>query len=332
MECNCTYTLGEEEPQWTFNAEPRVEGVDSDGPSYGKLENGDAIVAIDGMLITTRRAGIRFANLTAGEPIELTVRRWGRTRTETIVPQAVPAPNVPLELTVRHSGRSNDVTVVPRATNVPELARSIEELSIRAAEIGEVIRTMGVPVSPDVAAFPEFNLDFAERTPRGWIGFGLSMSGSIRRVGPEEPAEWRFDEPPYVKSIHPGGPADEAGLRVDDVLLEIDGFKLDSKKGGDRFSNMEPGQVIEWKVRRGGRTLTVETEAVERPPREPEEALRERPGTESLRPLRYTGSLDGTEIEVRGDKNVRVEVDEETGEIVIRSGDSVVRLKPRERK
>jgi S1-C subfamily serine protease len=331
MECNCTFTSGEEERLWLFQAEPKVQGVDRDGPSHGKLKDGDVIVAIDGMLITTRKAGIRFANLVAGEPVELTVRRWGRKRSVTVVPRAAPEPEVPIDLTVRRDDRSNTVTIEPRAAALTELARSIEELSKRAAEIGKVIDTMGLPALPEFSSFPEFNIDFTGKFPRGWIGFGLSFSGSIREKGPDESAEWRFDEPPSIKSIQPDSPADEAGLQVNDMLLEIDGLKLDSRRGGNRFSRMEPGQIVEWKVLRGGRTFTTETRAGERPQCEKVEAPPEPPDPDALRPLRYTGTLGGTEIEVRGSTSVRVEIDEETGEIVIRTYDSVVRLKSKDK-
>jgi hypothetical protein len=340
MECDCTFTLNDEEQLWLFHAEPKIKGVDRYGPSYGKLRKGDVIVAIDGMLITTRKAGMRFANLVAGEPVQFTVRRWGRTRSETIVPRIEPEPEVPIELTVRRSASGGEVTVVPEAEPISEFARSIEELSKTAAELGKTIDLIGLPALPDIPSIPELNLDFAARTPRGWIGFGLSFSGSIRG-GPSvhsgrgtkfwaAPGEWRFNEPPSIKSIQPGGPAEKAGLEVGDVLLEIDGVKLDSDKGGDRFSRMEPGQTIEWKVERGGKTFTVQTKAVERPEREQVEAPLEPLLPDSLRPLRYTGTLSGTEIEVRGGEDVKVEVDKETGQVVIRSGDSVVRLKSKE--
>ncbi|UCD57231.1 MAG: PDZ domain-containing protein [Candidatus Hydrogenedentota bacterium] len=345
MECNYTFISGDDEQLWLFQAEPEIRGVDRDGPSHGKLEDGDVIVAIDGMLITTRKAGIRFANLVAGEPVELDIRRRGRTRSVTIVPRAAPKPEVPIDLTVHRDDRSNTITIEPRAQAVPELARSIEELARSAAEIGEAIETMGLPDHPGIPAFPEFNIDFAGKFPRGWIGFGLSFGGSIRKKDPDEPAEWRFDEPPSIISVQPGSPADEAGLQVNDVLLEIDGIKLDSGKGGKRFSRMEPGQIVEWKVLRGGRTFTTKTRADHRPERERIEAPPERiespperieappepPGQDALRPLRFTGTLGGTEIEVRGGTSVRVEVNEETGEIVIRSDDSVVRLKSKDK-
>jgi hypothetical protein len=329
MVCKCTFTSDGDEKLWLFQVEPEIKGIDRNGPAHGKLENGDVIVAIDGMLITTRKAGLRFANLTAGEPVELKVRRGRHTRTVTVIPQAVPEPETPIELTVQKSGQPNTMTIVPGSTASSKLARSIEELSKRSAELGEAIGSNGVPMSPDHSSLPAFNIDFAEKTPRGWIGFGLLFQGSIIQKDQGEPAEWQFDGLPSIKSIQPGSPADKAGLKINDVLLEIDGKNLNDKKGSDRFSRMEPGQVIEWKVRRGDETLIVETKAEERPQREQSKAGLISPGLDTLQPLRYTGVLGDIEIEVRGGQAVRVEVDEKTGETVIRLGDSVVRLKSR---
>jgi membrane-associated protease RseP (regulator of RpoE activity) len=210
------------------------------------------------------------------------------------------------------------------------LARSIEELSKRSAELGAAIASNGVPMSPDHSSLPAFGIDFAEKAPRGWIGFGLLFQGSIIRKGQGEPTEWQFDGLPSIKSIQPGSPADKAGLKIKDVLLEIDGKRLNSKKGSDRFSRMEPGQVIEWKVQRGKETFTVETGAVERPQRAQSKVGVVSPGLDTLQPLIYTGVLGDTKIEVRGGQNVQVKVDEKTGETIIRSEDSVVRLKSRE--
>jgi hypothetical protein len=327
MECEGTFTIDERQRLWLFQAEPKIKDIDRDGPSHGILKGGDVIVAVDGMLITTRKAGKRFANLTAGEAVEFTVRRMGRTRTVVIVPRMVDEPEVPVKLTIHRSDANNSITVEPELTPLSELTRSIEELSRRSVEIGKMMESMDTVLLPKLPLFGEFNIDFNMMFPRGWIGFGLSLDGSIINKKEGKSAEWHFDDPPTIKSVQPGSPADEAGLQVNDVLLEIDGIKLDSRKGGMRFSRMEPGQIVEWKVQRGGKTFTVETKASERPRREHGEAPPEPPTPEAPQPLLYTGTLDGTEIEVRGGENVRIDVNEETGEIVIRSGDSVTRLK-----
>jgi hypothetical protein len=332
MECNCTFTYGEDEESWSFQAEPEIKGVDRDGPSHGKLKEGDVIVAIDGMLITTRKAGIRFANLVAGEPVELIVRRWRRTRTVTIVPREVLKRAIPLELSVNSYDLGKTLTIEPGTPIVPNLARSIEELSRSAVEIGELVGELGVTPASEFGSFPEFNINFGEMFPEGWVGFGLSFSGSIKHKDEDKPAEWRFNDPPTIKSVQPGSPADKAGFQVGDELLEIDGSKLDSRKGGKRFSRMLPGQLVEWKVRRAGKTFYLGTTAEERP--EPDLALAVPfvPTPPDSQPVSYTGTVAGVEVEVRGGGDVSIEVDEETGDIIIRTRDSVVRVKAKEKK
>jgi S1-C subfamily serine protease len=265
MSCNCTFVSDSTERLWLFHAEPKINGVDRSGPSNGKLRKGDILVAIDGKLITTRQGGIRFANLSAGEPVELAVRRRFSRRLVTVIPRAVPEPEGPMEFTLHRSGNTDSLTFNAQSTALTGLARSIEELSRRAAKIGKDIASMGVPPEPGFSSYPGLKIDFGERMPQGWIGFGLLFEGSIRQKESDEPAEWRFNTLPSIKSVQPGSPADQAGLQVNDVLLEIDGLKLNSRKGGDRFSRMEPGQIVEWKVRRGAKEFTVTTRASERP-------------------------------------------------------------------
>jgi hypothetical protein len=56
-----------------FSTEPRVWRLDA--PAAGVLRDGDQILAVDGALITTRDGGRRLANLRAGAPVALRIRR-----------------------------------------------------------------------------------------------------------------------------------------------------------------------------------------------------------------------------------------------------------------
>lgn len=58
-----------------FSTEPRVWRLDADGPAAGVLREGDQILAVDGALITSRDGGRRLANLRAGVPVALRIRR-----------------------------------------------------------------------------------------------------------------------------------------------------------------------------------------------------------------------------------------------------------------
>jgi S1-C subfamily serine protease len=69
-----------------FSTEPRIRGVQPGGPASGKLRDGDILISIDGVLITTREGGRRLANLTPGKPVTLRVRRGGQEMDVTVVP------------------------------------------------------------------------------------------------------------------------------------------------------------------------------------------------------------------------------------------------------
>jgi len=61
-----------------LSTEPRVFGVQEDGPSAGLVRENDVVVAIDGTLITTPAGGRRLAQIDAGQKVELWLRRDGR--------------------------------------------------------------------------------------------------------------------------------------------------------------------------------------------------------------------------------------------------------------
>lgn len=67
-----------------FSTEPRVWRLEADGPSAGVLRDGDQILAVDGALITSRDGGRRLANLRAGVPVALRIRR-GRAQMRVLV-------------------------------------------------------------------------------------------------------------------------------------------------------------------------------------------------------------------------------------------------------
>lgn len=273
--CDCTFDRNGN-PVWRFRGEPEIRKVSSNGPATGRLRAGDVLVAIDGMLITTRAAGARLANLRSGVPLTLTVRRGNREVEVRIVPDepcepatppAPPIASTPMVPTPRS----------PRASSAPA-ARSPQP-------------SVPVPAAPPV--------------PSAWFGFGIScrnceMSVSnhaaieqaeheLRELGERSDSDspqvqskiraararvinlrregttWRFSDYPSLFSVDPGSPAYEAGLRRGDVLLRIDGQSLISAEGANRFGQVEPGQTVTFAYRRGGSERTVDVRAIERP-------------------------------------------------------------------
>ena len=76
-----------------FSTEPKVWRLEADGPAAGVLRDGDQILAIDGALITTRDGGRRLANLRAGLPVSLRIRRGGSEMRVSVTPR--PGCNTP---------------------------------------------------------------------------------------------------------------------------------------------------------------------------------------------------------------------------------------------
>ena len=72
-----------------FGTEPQINTVIPDGPGVGKLQVGDAIVAVDSLLITTKEAGRRLSYPPPGQPLLLTLRRDGALLDVAIRPDSV---------------------------------------------------------------------------------------------------------------------------------------------------------------------------------------------------------------------------------------------------
>ena len=62
--------------------------------------------------------------------------------------------------------------------------------------------------------------------------------------------------------MDPGSPADRAGVKKGDVLVEIDGMPITSRDAGHWFGTVQPGEKMRWTYERGGKkhqaVLTVE--------------------------------------------------------------------------
>jgi S1-C subfamily serine protease len=68
-----------------------------------------------------------------------------------------------------------------------------------------------------------------------------------------------------VDGITPGSPAEKAGVRAGDVLLELDGQRIaDLKAFSGLLRGLTPGQTVKVSLDRGGRTETLQVTVVER--------------------------------------------------------------------
>ncbi len=216
-----------------FSTEPRIDGVDRGSPAAGKLRDGDAIIAIDGVLITTRKGGRRLANLKPGVPVTLRIRRAGKEMDVTLVPRL--GCNMP-RLAVLGGGPA-----VPWPAEDPAAVRKAWPAS---------------PVSPASAARPAR----AVRPAAPPFSFGLELEcGSCGWwADPWGGLLWSSPVPPTVRAVEPGGPGDLAGLEPGDMLLAIGGHAMTSENGGRALGKLRPGEPVEVRFRRGRESRTVE--------------------------------------------------------------------------
>jgi hypothetical protein len=84
-----------------FTTEPRIDRIDPEGPSADALREGDVLVAVDRILITSPAGGHRLAALEPGTGVDLWIRRGERDLDVRVVP--VPGCN-PSGLSVRIPG------------------------------------------------------------------------------------------------------------------------------------------------------------------------------------------------------------------------------------
>jgi S1-C subfamily serine protease len=354
-ECSVTMSRAGKEERWVFSTEPRIFSIEAGGPADGILQAGDYLVALDGMLITTREGGERYANLVPGEVVRVQYRREGnireaeiRTGSRCAMP---PRPSM-------STGR----VAVPVA---PEAVRGVARVGIATAPR---VRVLPSPVEPDsarsvVAAAIGSTGRLLDPTPRGRLGIGLQCERCGTQIDEETGRSvWFFSGPIEITGVNPGGAADRAGIQLGDLITAIDGHSIDTEAGGLAFSNLTPGEPVQVTVvRRNGRTeeVTVVPDEAE------EELARERLGVAGIAepvepapgrlgaaiappaarpptadvpepvagipvpedlPLRYSGTVAGVEVVVRGGP---VAVSELQGArtIIIDSGGLWVRIR-----
>ena len=312
FECtNCRISASPGQRVWSFSSEPIVLVVKSGSPADGKIREGDAIVAVDGHLITTGEGGRRLANLTPGQVVSIVVRSGNRERTVEIVPES----------------------------ECPRRSAYAEAPAVAAAPTTGVPRRGVAPVTGVVAVGPVPRPTYT-LLPSGWFGFGIQCTNCRWSVEDETgKSEWAFSASPEISSVQDGSPADAAGLRRGDVLLEIDGESLISKKGSRRFGSIEPGETVRWTYRRGGELRTTRATAGQRPdmpspPPLPDAAptvysgqLARAYAPSGVERLRYSGLVGATSVEVRGAGSVVVNIIDPGREIEIITSDSRTRIR-----
>lgn len=77
-----------------FAVEPSIAALRTGGPADGRLQVGDVLTSVDGILVTTPEGGRRLARLEPGRPTRLGLRRQGVPMEVVITPRAGCAPGL----------------------------------------------------------------------------------------------------------------------------------------------------------------------------------------------------------------------------------------------
>lgn len=295
-----------------FWTEPTILDINQDYPAASVLRKGDVIVAVDGELITTREGSARFSALPSDESARLRIRRDGRLM-EVDVPVKAECPTAKAVAPVVAGRPLPAPPAPPRGVAVSP--------ATPAAPPAPPAKPAGVAaaVAPVVPAPPRLE-------PRASLGFGFRCTecGFSSDKGRTE-VQWHFSEPPEIVGVESGeAPAGRSGLRVGDRIAAIDGVDITTDEGGRRFAGIAPGDQVRWTLLRDGRRVTVTTTA--RPPRETEAVVASEQRDFATAPLRFSGTVGNTTVEVRGGR-ITVTEDEDGKLLVIRTRDAEIRIR-----
>ena len=121
---------------------------------------------------------------------------------------------------------------------------------------------IGFAIPADLARYVMDSLIKDGRVSRGFIGVG------IQPVTPALAKEFKLKEPSgaLVAEVKPNGPADKAGFKSGDVVIEFNGKPVtDSRQFKLQVAQIKPGKTVSAKVLRDGATKTLEVTTKELP-------------------------------------------------------------------
>ncbi len=189
--------------RFRFSAEPWIRAIDPEGPAMNVLIEGDVLVAINGLLITTASGGRELGGLEKGRDARITIRRGDRLLDVEIRPE--PRCGGPLML------------VGSSRLELPNARQREFTVSARAVGDGTLI-------------------DFTTPHRVGETALDLSLGMTVRCtdcVMRRDEQRWIIRAYPTVESLNGDGVAHEAGLRVGDSIVEISGHDLLTRAGGE---------------------------------------------------------------------------------------------------
>jgi serine protease Do len=121
---------------------------------------------------------------------------------------------------------------------------------------------IGFAIPSDMARSVMESIIDEGRVVRGWLGV------TIRPVDEEvaEEVGYPSTEGVFISEVTPEGPSDEAGLRVQDIVVELNGRRMTEPNDlRNRIAAIRPGNDVKLRVFREGRERTITVRLGERP-------------------------------------------------------------------
>jgi TonB-dependent SusC/RagA subfamily outer membrane receptor len=238
-------------PQYTFQAEPIV----LETAPGSVLKSGDVIEAVNGEPIMTQTGAARFTYPQAGQ-VTLTVRRGNaRVQLTTSTPGCENKP-AQSEDTSKPLITVDGVAVTDMNQLKPAEIDNVEVLKGEAARMlygerarnGVIVITTKRTTSLRPANEPIYVIDGVVQptpglaadtnlTPSGRrFGFAVGCLPSCTRTKASDGTDYyKFDGYPPIVALTPGGAAERAGIRVGDLVTEVDGKSVLTEDGALRF-------------------------------------------------------------------------------------------------
>jgi membrane-associated protease RseP (regulator of RpoE activity) len=129
-------------------------------------------------------------------------------------------------------------------------------LTILAAAAAAAAAALAPPLVAPADA--QITIRHESSAPRGWIGITRETNVSMTSGG-------GIVESIRILEVMPGSPAQSAGLRAGDEVLQIDGVAATDQGFAALARSIQPGAAVTFRVRRDGRELDVRVVAAEWP-------------------------------------------------------------------
>ncbi len=152
-----------------------------------------------------------------------------------------------------------DAAINPGNSGGPLVNIKGEVIGINTAILAEG-QGLGFAIPINLARWVADQLIAKGKVIRGWLGI------VIQDITPEMAESLGVKEGVIIAQIMPGSPADKGGLKVGDVVVEVDGQKVSEVRELQfKIMRTEPGKEINLKVIREGKELNLKVKVGEMP-------------------------------------------------------------------